>query len=236
MFQTNFLGSQQPTFFLNYFSFEKIRQKTVYISCCYLLPEVESSRTQFEVLGLEASSARKLRCPRLEDSNIFEPLQFCWKTPETSRKICEDLFLVFLNWRSPKKIFFNTFFAWKKHFEDLFYGEHLRLSSWSLALASDFFCVLGLEPWVLDSTSACCLSLQQCTQLYSTIFLCECRVLRHSSTRTKVSSTSTPKLVLEYEYSSPGPLLVTVLVVTLDVTRTTESDGELRFFVVFFCW
>ena len=39
---------------------------------CYL-PEVESSRTHFEVLGLglEASNPRKLACPRLEDSSIF---------------------------------------------------------------------------------------------------------------------------------------------------------------------
>ena len=43
-----------------------------------LPPEVESSRTHFEVLGLEgqvlgleASSPRKLACPRLEDSTIF---------------------------------------------------------------------------------------------------------------------------------------------------------------------
>ena len=37
------------------------------------LAEVESSRTHFEVLGLglEASSPRKLACPRLEDSTIF---------------------------------------------------------------------------------------------------------------------------------------------------------------------
>ena len=43
-----------------------------------VLAEVESSRTDFEVLGLEgqvlgleASSPRKLACPRLEDSSIF---------------------------------------------------------------------------------------------------------------------------------------------------------------------
>ena len=47
-----------------------------------IAPEVESSRTHFEVLvlgfegqvlvlGLEASSPRKLACPRLEDSSIF---------------------------------------------------------------------------------------------------------------------------------------------------------------------
>ena len=33
--------------------------------------EVESSRTQFEVLDLEASSPRKLPCPWLENSSIF---------------------------------------------------------------------------------------------------------------------------------------------------------------------
>ena len=38
-------------------------------------------------LGLEALGPRKLPCPRLEDSTIFEPLKFCRKTPETSRKI-----------------------------------------------------------------------------------------------------------------------------------------------------
>ena len=37
----------------------------------WLTAEVESSRTHFEVLGLEASSSRKLACPRLEDSTIF---------------------------------------------------------------------------------------------------------------------------------------------------------------------
>ena len=51
------------------------------------LSEVESSRTHFEVLGLEISSVRKMPCPRLEDSSIFEPLKFVWKTPETLRKI-----------------------------------------------------------------------------------------------------------------------------------------------------
>ena len=55
--------------------------------------EAESSRTHFEVfgLGLEASSLRKLPCPRLEDSTIFELLKFRWKTPEILRKISEDL-------------------------------------------------------------------------------------------------------------------------------------------------
>ena len=64
------------------------------------MPEVESSRTSlasrthFEVLGLglEATSPRKLPCPWLEDSTIFEPLKFCRKTPVTLRKICKYLF------------------------------------------------------------------------------------------------------------------------------------------------
>ena len=51
-----------------------------------------TSRTHFEVLDLETSSPRQLPCPRLEDSTIFEQLKSCWKTPETSRKICEQLF------------------------------------------------------------------------------------------------------------------------------------------------
>ena len=41
-----------------------------------------------------------------------------------------------INWRSPKKIFLKTFF--------FFFGEHLRLCPWSLALASSIP-VLGLE-------------------------------------------------------------------------------------------
>ena len=52
-------------------------------------PEVESSRTHFEVLGLglegqvlglglEASSPRKLACPRLEDSTIFWNVKILW--------------------------------------------------------------------------------------------------------------------------------------------------------------
>ena len=64
----------------------------------YFIAEVEfsrtSSRTLFKVLGLglEASSPRKLPCPRLEDSTRTIELEFCCKTPETSRKICEYLF------------------------------------------------------------------------------------------------------------------------------------------------
>ena len=108
-------------------------------------PEVESlrtslasrtsSRTYFEVLnlglegqvfglGLEASSPRKLPCPRLKDSSTFKPLTFCWKTTETLRKICEDLF-----W------FSSIEDCLKKNFEDLFFWENTCA------------CVLCTWPW-----------------------------------------------------------------------------------------
>ena len=134
---------------------------------------MESSRTHFEVLGFEPSSPPKLTCPRLEESTMFEPLKFCWKTPETLRKICKDLFWVSSSrdrqkknfWRpfSPEKIFWRSFF-WdrlKKIFVDLFFEntcvcvlDPWPLEGLSLVLALKFFCVLGLEPFVLDSTSA----------------------------------------------------------------------------------
>ena len=91
------------------------------------------------------------------------------------KNFCEDLFFFFFFFflEIAGKIFVKTFF--------FFFGEHLRFVSlvlglglehscpWpreclsserlslALALASDFFCVLGLglEPCVLDSTSAC---------------------------------------------------------------------------------
>ena len=36
-----------------------------------------ASKPQVLGLGLEALGPRKLPCPRLEDSTIFEPLKFC---------------------------------------------------------------------------------------------------------------------------------------------------------------
>ena len=77
---------------------------------------------------------------------------FLWRSLEKFLKI-------FFFGRSPEKFLWRPFF----------FGEHLRLvlglehscpwpreclSSERLSLASDFFCVLGLEPCVLDSTSA----------------------------------------------------------------------------------
>ena len=103
-----------------------------------------SSRTHFKVfgLGLEASSPRKLACPRLEDSTIFWIVKILWsgwkifwKTffcGDRLKNFCEDLFFF---WRSPKKILWRPFFSF-------FFGEHLRLCPWSLASSIP---VLGLE-------------------------------------------------------------------------------------------
>ena len=120
---------------------------------------MESSRTDFEVLGLEALSPRKLAC-------IFWIVKIWWSAWKIfwNTFFCRDRLKnlwrsFFFFWRSPEKFLWRPFF----------FGEHLRLvlglehscpwpreclSSERLSLASDFFCVLGLEPCVLDSTSA----------------------------------------------------------------------------------
>ena len=97
-----------------------------------------SSRTHFEVLGfglegqvlglgLEAWSSRKLACPRLEEDTIFWIVKILWSA-----------------WKN----FWKTFFRGdrlKNFCEDLFFfGEHLHLCSWFLALASSIP-VLGLK-------------------------------------------------------------------------------------------
>ena len=84
-----------------------------------------ASRTDFEVLGLglegqvlglEASSPRKLACPRLEDSTIFWIVKILWgawkifwKTffcGDRLKNFCEDLFF----WKSPEKFLWRPFF------------------------------------------------------------------------------------------------------------------------------
>ena len=104
---------------------------------------------------------------------FFGKLKFCGAVEKFFGKrffveIAWKIFVkTFFFWRSPEKFLWRPFF--------FFFGEHLRFVSlvlglehscpWpreclsserlSLALASDFFCVLGLglEPCVLDSTS-----------------------------------------------------------------------------------
>ena len=85
---------------------------------------------------------------------------------ERRKKFLEDVF--FFGDR-PKNVFENLFLfffalfleiAWKNFWRPFFFGEHLCLCPWSwpreglsLTLTSEFFCVLGHEPCVLDSTS-----------------------------------------------------------------------------------
>ena len=127
------------------------------------LPEVESSRTSlasrtssrthFEVLGLglEASSPRKLACPRLEDSSIFLIVKILWSTwknfwkaffcGDRLKNFCEDLCFFFFE--VAEKNFVKTFF----------FVEHLRLCPCSLASRVSVLgkAVLGLGfflcPW-----------------------------------------------------------------------------------------
>ena len=113
-----------------------------------------------------ASSPRKLACPRLENSTIFWIVKILW----SAWKMFGKRFLVEIAWKIFVKAFFFLEIARKTFCEDLFFFlestcacvlglEHSCpwprecLSSERLSLASDYFCVLGLEPWVLDSTS-----------------------------------------------------------------------------------
>ena len=124
-----------------------------------------ASRTRFEVLGFEASSPRKLPCPRLEDITIFwivKILQIARKKFlmtffEGSPK--KNFWRPFYFWRSPEKNFWTPYFLFLENTCACVLGPWPRafLSSASrgavLVLGSDFFCVLGLEPCVLDFTS-----------------------------------------------------------------------------------
>ena len=122
-------------------------------------------RTYLEVLGLdlEASSPRKLSCPRLEDSTIFCTVKIIL---ENARNLEENLQRPFL---------FSSFgVRLKKIFEDLFLFflentcavslglglglEHpcpwprKGLSSEGLSLALDFFMSLALASSLVSST------------------------------------------------------------------------------------
>ena len=128
----------------------------------YYQAEVESSRTDFEVLGLglglegqvlglglEAWSPRKLACPRLEDSTIFWNVKILWSawkifwktffSGDCLKNFCEDLFFFFFFffWRSPANFCEDLFFFF-------FLESTCALCPWSLALASSIP-VLGLE-------------------------------------------------------------------------------------------
>ena len=141
---------------------------------------MESSRTHFDVLGLEgqvlgleASSSRKLSCPRLEDSTSFWIVKSLWSAWKSFWKMffsgdrlkffSEDLFLLEIVWKIFLKIFLlflestwaRVLGPWPQAFLSLASRVSV-LGKAVLGLGLEFFCVLGLglEPFVLDSTSA----------------------------------------------------------------------------------
>ena len=70
----------------------------------FLLPVCLAQRwdgLKGQVLGLGLEGQVLKNCPviGLRTALFFEPLKFCGKTPETSRKICAEFFLFFLKWR-----------------------------------------------------------------------------------------------------------------------------------------
>ena len=91
--------------------------------------EVESSRTHFQVRGLEAYKSSKIALSSAKNSTIFWIIKI---SLENARNLVENL----------RRLFFRD--RLKKNFDHLFFGEHLRLCPWSLALASSIS-VLGLE-------------------------------------------------------------------------------------------
>ena len=117
-----------------------------------------------------------MACPSLEDSIIFGTVEILLKNTENFLEICEDLFLFFGD-------------RLKNCFEHLFlFGEHFRVVSLVLVLGLEhsclglervcprkgcrwpwprIFCVLGLEPCVLDYTSACLASILKIRMLIS---------------------------------------------------------------------
>ena len=127
-----------------------------------------TSRIHFEVLGLglEASSPRKLTCPRLEDSSIpwnveilWSAWKIFWKTffsGDRLKNFCEDLFFfgdcrknfcedLFFFWRALALCVLGPW-PWPRAF--------LSLASRVSVLGKAVLGLgLGLEPCVLDSTS-----------------------------------------------------------------------------------
>ena len=125
--------------------------------CHIPFTDEEFLKTHFEALGLEASSPRKLPCLGSRTALFFKSFKFC-RLPE--KNLCRRCFL-----EITEKLFENLFFSNRlnKFIKDLvifiIFSEPLcptprkGLFSEGLSLASDFFCVLGLEPCILDSTS-----------------------------------------------------------------------------------
>ena len=114
-----------------------------------------SSRTDFEilglglkgqVLGLEASSPRKLACPRLEDSTIFWNVKILWSawkifwktffSGDRLKNFCEELFFCFFCGDRLKNFC-----------EDLFFFVSLALVSSIPVLGLESVCPRKGCPW-----------------------------------------------------------------------------------------
>ena len=139
-------------------------------------------------LGLEASSPRKLACPRLEDSSIFwivkilwSAWKIFWKTyfcGDRLENFCKDPFF-FL--RSPEKFLWRPFFFFWENtcacllglgFEHFCPWPRKCLSSerLSLALASDFFVSLALASSLVSSTPPLIVTLVSSVQKFIVSF------------------------------------------------------------------
>ena len=124
------------------------------------LSEVESSRIHFQVL---APWPRSLKSSKIALSLARE----------------QHYFLNGKNFVDCLKNVFQTVFLrlTEKNFKTFFLGKQLHLCPWFLALASSipvlglgFFCVLGLEPSVFNSTSVSCHKKNECKNKSSIIF------------------------------------------------------------------
>ena len=157
------------------------------------LSEVESSRTQFKVLGLglegqvlglglEASSPRKLACPRLKDSTIFWNVKILWSAWKTVWKtffsgdrlksFCEDLFFF---WRALALCVLCPW-PWPRAFLSLASRASV-LGMAVLGLGLGFF----LCPWLWSWPRALCPRLHLC---YLLNFLCVDRLVGQAVTHT----------------------------------------------------
>ena len=114
---------------------------------------MESSRTHFEVLGLGLEGQVSVLGSRT--ALFFELLKFCgaleklfgkrFVCGDRLKNFCEDLFFLESTCACVLGLGLELSCPWPR--------ECLSSERLFLALASDFFCVLGLEPCVLDSTS-----------------------------------------------------------------------------------
>ena len=94
-------------------------------------------RSRGHILKSLASKPQVLEnCPVLgsRSAPFFEPLKFCWKPPEISRKICEDLFLFYSSGDRLKKNLGRLFLFWRKLAPVSSVLGHERVCPWPRAL------------------------------------------------------------------------------------------------------